>query len=103
MPEQNARRLPAAERRILANLQNGCPEAQQPPPFPLAPIAKCSIGGEPARTTLPVPYPLRRLKLSQLVLPDHRHHILRHRIERRYRLRVSLERPLRHNQIRKLC
>ena len=53
------------------------------------------------RTNPLVQTPLAASNPSQL-LPNHRQRILRDRIERRHRLRVGLERPLRHNQVREL-
>ncbi len=47
-------------------------------------------------------HPLRRLNPSQITLVNQVDHVLRYRIEGRHRLRVRLERPLRHNQIGKL-
>ena len=73
------------------------------PPCTLCRIAKSSSGGQPAVTDPPVPNPLRRPRLCRTALANHRQDILRDRVECRHRLRVRLERPLRHNQIRKLC
>jgi hypothetical protein len=50
-----------------------------------------------------VPHPPCCPHLYQPSLSNHRQYILRDRIESRHRLRIGLESPLRHDQIRKLC
>ncbi len=103
MARQSASLWPIRQVRTLANLQMealrvvatvltafATPQKKQP--------------GRPAGETHPlVSHPLSRLGPFETALPNHRQHILRYRIECRHRLRVRLERPLRDNQIRKLC
>jgi hypothetical protein len=95
MPEEIANGWPVQRLQTLANLQDQRCNAQP------------STRGEeqlrrPAGRT-EVPHPLSRLNQLQEILPNHRNHILRDRIEGRHRLRIGLERPLRNNQIRKFC
>ena len=62
-----------------------------------------SRGGQPVGPIVPVLHPPCRLSLRWKILPNHPNNVLRDRIEGCHRLRISLERPLRNNQIRKLC
>jgi hypothetical protein len=100
MTRQSASRWPIRTVRTLANLQ--VENLREPTSLRPWLSAKSSRGGQPVR---PIPglEPAKPPRPLRTALPNHRQHILRDRIERRHRLRVSLERPLRHNQIRKLC
>jgi len=108
MPGESASRWPLRHRQTLANLQDAGLIPR--PVHANQSIAEVHIrrpqkkAASRCRTN---PQVLHRQTASahyQLnLLPNHRQHILRYRIERRHSLGVRLERPLRHNQIRKLC
>jgi len=102
MTGDSANHWPVRQIRTLANLQDQVSQ-RMPLRQHFDEAAQKRRGGEPAATT---PWSRTRYTASNRLsvsLSNHRHHILRHGIKRGHRLRVRLERPLRHNQIRKLC
>ena len=95
MTKQSASLWPTRRVRTLANLQDGSPEGRRPRLLP-----QSNQGGQPVRPSSG-PAPAKPPRPLLTLLPNHRDDILRDRIEGRHRLRVSLERTLRNNQIRK--